>query len=335
MTDEALSASAMALYERLVTATALPIGEGGLSPDDPAVQELREAGFAEITDELPGRLLPIPPVAAFERVLTHLQHEFLDHQRQLLDAYTYLDSLQQRFLEAQPESDTESLAEIRPGESFVDAVSELIAGAEAEVLCWNIALQQLSIEQQPASRNPATGDSDSDSDDVGVLARTVYDTAFLHHEGGATVLRRARAAGEELRIADELASRMLIVDSTAVVLPLAAAATGALVIRSPLVVNAMREFFDLVWQRSVPWIDRESADELLTPIQRQVVALMAIGHGDDEVADHLGISLRTVRRHVADVMERLGADTRFAAGIAAARAGLLDDAALPPLGSSS
>jgi len=323
--DEVLSASAMALYERLVTAAAMPIrpgeapvGPGEVSLDDPAVRELLDTGFAE-TDDATARLLPVAPVAAFERVLTGLQAEFLDQQRQLLEAYNYLDGLQQRFLETQPASEADALADIRPTEgAFAAAVRELVAAAESEVLCWNITLQPVT-EDVPAVMNDAH-------------VRTVYDTTFLHREGGATVLRRARAAGEELRIADELASSMLIVDYAAVVLPLTAASAGALVIRSPLVVNAMREFFDMIWQRSVPWIDRDSADEVLTPIQRQVVALMAIGHSDEEVAGHLGLSLRTVRRHVADVMDRLQAGTRFAAGIAAARAGLLDDADLPGAG---
>lgn len=316
MTDEILSASAMALYERLITAAVLPLGADGVTRDDPAVTELLEAGFAQLDGDPPAQLLPVAPVTAFERVLTNLQAEFLDQQRQLLDAYTYLDGLQERFLETQPASDADELAEIRsdPG-AFVEAIGRHTTAAETEILCWNIALQQF--------RNGP------DADGRAVRTRTVYDTAFLQREGGAKVLRTARAAGEELRIADDLPSSMLIVDTTAVVLPLAAAATGALVIRSPLVVNAMREFFEMIWQRSVPWIDRDSAAEVLTPVQHQVVALMAVGHSDEEIATHLGISLRTVRRHVADVMERLQASTRFAAGIAAARAGLLEDADLP------
>lgn len=316
MTDEVLSASAMTLYERLITAAALPIGADGVTLDDPAVTELIEAGFANLDGEPHAQLVPVAPVTAFERVLTDLQAEFLDQQRQLLDAYTYLDGLQERFLETQPASDADELAEIRSDAgAFVEAIAQLSAAAQTEIMCWNVALQQLPDDRPQADKAPRT--------------RTVYDTAFLQREGGANVLRPARAAGEELRIADELPSSMLIVDCTAVVLPLATASAGALVIRSPLVVNAMCEFFEMIWQRSVPWIDRDSAVEVLTPVQHQVVALMAVGHSDEEIASHLGVSLRTVRRHVADVMERLEAGTRFAAGIAAARAGLLDDTNFP------
>jgi DNA-binding CsgD family transcriptional regulator len=308
MSDDVLSPSAMALYERLITTATMPIEPGTL--DDPAVQELLRTGFAELAGDSQTELVPIPPVTAFERVLTDLQAEFLDQQRQLLEAYTYLDGLQQRFLETQPASDADSLARIRPDAgAFAEEVAELTASAKSEIWCWNIKLEH--------------------SDDANLRVRTVYDTAFLQREDGSAVLREARAAGEELRIADELASSMLIVDETAVALPLASTSGGAVVVRSPLVVNAMREFFEMIWQRSVPWIDRENASENVTAMQRQVVALMAVGHSDEEIAGHLGVSLRTVRRHVGEIMEFLQASTRFAAGIAAARAGLLDDTPLP------
>jgi DNA-binding CsgD family transcriptional regulator len=307
VTTEVLSAAGLTLYEQLVSARALPLHE---ITDQPAVHELIEAGFARLDNESQ-QLLPIAPVLAFEQFLAGLQAEFLNEQRQLLEAYNYLDGLQRQSLENRPAAETNEPVEIRPGDGeFVEAIRRLVAGAKVEVLSWNVALQQFA---------------DSLPRDVSLHLKTVYDAEFLHRSGGAALLRRARAAGEEMRIADELAGSMLIADSTAVLLPLGVRSSGALTIGSPLVVDAMREFFDLVWLRSVPWIERDGTDELLTPVQRQVVALMAVGHSDEELAEHLGVSLRTVRRYVAEVMEALHADTRFTAGIAAAQAGLLDD----------
>ncbi len=53
----------------------------------------------------------------------------------------------------------------------------------------------------------------------------------------------------------------------------------------------------------------------LTPRQRQVVALMSTGVGDDVIAETLGVSVRTVRSDVAALLETLGVRTRFAAGV--------------------
>ncbi|MFV2022916.1 response regulator transcription factor, partial [Micromonospora sp. LOL_023] len=53
------------------------------------------------------------------------------------------------------------------------------------------------------------------------------------------------------------------------------------------------------------------------------VRLLAAGYKDEATARELRISVRTYRRHVATLMERLNAESRFQAGIQAAKAGLL------------
>lgn len=53
----------------------------------------------------------------------------------------------------------------------------------------------------------------------------------------------------------------------------------------------------------------------LTPRQRQVVALMVTGVGDEAIAVSLGVSVRTVRSDIAALLDLLGVKTRFAAGV--------------------
>ncbi len=57
--------------------------------------------------------------------------------------------------------------------------------------------------------------------------------------------------------------------------------------------------------------------------RRQVLELMALGVKDESIGRQLGVSLRTVRRRVADLMIELDSATRFQAGLEAARRGLL------------
>jgi DNA-binding NarL/FixJ family response regulator len=54
-----------------------------------------------------------------------------------------------------------------------------------------------------------------------------------------------------------------------------------------------------------------------------LVMLLSQGHTDDSAAKRLGVSERTCRRMMADMMERLGARSRFEAGLLAAREGWL------------
>lgn len=53
----------------------------------------------------------------------------------------------------------------------------------------------------------------------------------------------------------------------------------------------------------------------LTPRQRVVIELVAEGLRNQEIADRLGISLHTVRRHVEALLKRLGVHTRAAAAV--------------------
>ncbi|MCM4081122.1 helix-turn-helix domain-containing protein [Paractinoplanes hotanensis] len=53
-----------------------------------------------------------------------------------------------------------------------------------------------------------------------------------------------------------------------------------------------------------------------------MLGLLATGLTDESVAARLGVSERTVRRTMAAVMARLGARSRFQAGLIAARQGL-------------
>jgi DNA-binding NarL/FixJ family response regulator len=55
--------------------------------------------------------------------------------------------------------------------------------------------------------------------------------------------------------------------------------------------------------------------------RKRTLELLALGGKDEAVARHLGVSLRTVRRRVADLLEELGATTRFQAGMEAVRRG--------------
>jgi DNA-binding NarL/FixJ family response regulator len=42
---------------------------------------------------------------------------------------------------------------------------------------------------------------------------------------------------------------------------------------------------------------------------------LCTGLKDDDLAAVVHVSVRTVRRHIASIMEKLGVDTRFAAGV--------------------
>jgi DNA-binding CsgD family transcriptional regulator len=82
-------------------------------------------------------------------------------------------------------------------------------------------------------------------------------------------------------------------------------------------------------------LDIERSDELrrlagayesLTPRELQVARLLADGRSDREIADRLGIGVKTASVHVSNVKAKLGVSTRVEAALASRR--LLGVAAL-------
>ena len=65
-------------------------------------------------------------------------------------------------------------------------------------------------------------------------------------------------------------------------------------------------------------------DHLLTPRERQVLALVAEGRSNGEVAASLVISTKTASVHVSNILAKLGAATRTEAAALARRRGLLN-----------
>ena len=70
-------------------------------------------------------------------------------------------------------------------------------------------------------------------------------------------------------------------------------------------------------------IDETRIDERMTPRELDVLARMAAGLSNRQIAADLGIEYTTVRGHVQSVLEKLGARSRFDAVARAYRGGLV------------
>ena len=128
--------------------------------------------------------------------------------------------------------------------------------------------------------------------------------------------------GEEVRLIDDLPTRLFVIGSTHAVLPepLGYADSPRLLVRQGAVVGALALLFELYWEKALPVSELSSqhnAERIF--LLRQLQA----GAKDEQISRTMGISLRTVRRRISELMIELGADTRFQAGSEAARRGWL------------
>jgi DNA-binding CsgD family transcriptional regulator len=89
---------------------------------------------------------------------------------------------------------------------------------------------------------------------------------------------------------------------------------GMVMVYSTPVVEAVSWLFDTLWDSAAP-----------LPVETDgghgVLELMARGRSDEQIAAVLGLGVRTVRRRIAEAMDRYGVTTRFELGVAWGREG--------------
>jgi hypothetical protein len=152
----------------------------------------------------------------------------------------------------------------------------------------------------------------------GRRSRAVYPLRALHE--APEILQNRVDAGEDVRLIDDLPTRLMIIGVTHAIVPepLGFADSPRLLVRQGALVAALTLLFEMYWEQASP------VSELSAPRSSERVFLLRqllSGAKDEQIARTMGLSLRTVRRRIADVMIDLGADTRFQAGAEAVRRG--------------
>lgn len=208
------------------------------------------------------------------------------------------------------------LVEVASGEGAIAArLEEMYARAEHEVCLF---------DTPPYLAPPAPQvDLQADLLSRGIVSRGIYAATGLEDP---KVLSRALSMvelGEQARVLPTVPLKLLVVDGCRALLPLTASAAGgycAVVVWHSAVTEALQKLFELAWQQATP-LGQPVSDGGLTEDERTLTRLLAAGMKDEAVARHLEVSLRTLRRRVSDLQERLGAASRFQLGMRAAQRG--------------
>jgi DNA-binding CsgD family transcriptional regulator len=92
---------------------------------------------------------------------------------------------------------------------------------------------------------------------------------------------------------------------------------GIAVVRHPAVVESLRAAFEQLWESARPYPTESAAqdEDVRDRLRQEIVRYLAAGLKDEVIARRVGLSVRTCRRHIADIMEHVGATSRFQAGV--------------------
>ncbi len=201
------------------------------------------------------------------------------------------------------------------------------------------AVEQVSASRAPTSRSRQLLAAPLEShheptvglDSRPVRHRTLWDTELLETPDTIEVLRARRTGGEEQRFLPRVPLTFVVVDQAVALVEWTSdapddqdaedAAVG-LVVHTAGIVSGMLRLFERMWELASP-VSRGSSSDEIDRRDLTLLRLMSAGVADASIARQTGVSQRTVERRIRSLMERLGAGTRFQAGVQAVRRGWL------------
>ncbi|HEX8632168.1 MAG TPA: helix-turn-helix transcriptional regulator [Catenuloplanes sp.] len=280
-----------------------------------ALDELAEQRLLRRSPDRLDKVRAVHPTVGLTTLLAQAEAEILERRQQLEATRAWISTI------AAEQDAIRAPSQITWWEG-VDAVrwrlAELSRSATSECLSLNPNSTQ-TVEAKHASRDLNEGMLRR-----GVTVRCVYQDSFRDHPHVLGYARWLAGLGGQLRTVPTVPLLMVSYDRRTVLLPAdpRETAAGAVEITSPGVVAAVCALFDQMWTTATVFGEDIAATEpILTRTEQTILSLLAEGHTDEVLARRLGVSLSTVRRTMAQLMERLNARSRFQAGVQATRRG--------------
>ncbi|MFG2196461.1 helix-turn-helix transcriptional regulator [Streptomyces sp. NPDC048639] len=162
----------------------------------------------------------------------------------------------------------------------------------------------------------------------GVRIRSVVLRKALDHGPTVGYLRELVSQGALIRVAEDITERILVYDRRIAMVPVDPVDTsrGALLAHEGGLVANIIALFEKIWDQAedLP-MGTDAADDTtsqgLSQTEQRVLVLMCSVGKDEAGARELGVSVRTYRRHVADLMRVLCAASRAQAALLARERG--------------
>ncbi|MHC6630526.1 helix-turn-helix transcriptional regulator [Streptomyces globosus] len=271
--------------------------------------------------DCPGALRAVRPELGLELLLRRQEEELVRRQQELARSKAAAAQVVSEFAELRPNTEVDGAERLVGMDAIQSRLEELAHGLVGECLAIlpGGALSEASLEaSRPLDRRALAR---------GIEMRSVYQDSARNDPATLAYARWLTGQGAQVRTSPLLPPRLLVFDRTVAVVPIdpANSRLGALCTRAPGIVASLITLFEQTWNAAVPLgADRpRPGGTQPTAAELDLLRLLASGMTDEAAGKRLGVSLRTVRRQMAALMERLNATSRFEAGLKAARQGWL------------
>ncbi|MFF8380893.1 LuxR C-terminal-related transcriptional regulator [Streptomyces sp. NPDC015661] len=278
-----------------------------------AVSALLDMGLLRRTPER--AVLPVAPDEAVQRTLGPLEREMRARRQ-------HMERTREQLMAFMPlyESHLLRLTHLRQAE-YVELLTDLRAVREAITELGRTCEREVMTAQPGGGRRAEVLEEAVARDEEllrrGVRMRVLYQHTARFSSGTCAYVERVGRLGAQVRTLDDEFPRMLVFDRATAVIPVPDDPHAAVLIREPHVVAFMVGAYERLWLEALPfeteW-DRQTIMDISDELKQTIVRLLTEGLTDAAIARRLGLSVRSCRRHVADVMTALGAESRFQAG---------------------
>ncbi|MER5478315.1 DNA-binding response regulator [Streptomyces sp. NPDC002734] len=216
----------------------------------------------------------------------------------------------------------EEVFSVRGDAELIARAGHLFESVRTEFLC---AARDFRTWSQPGAR-AAVRNRMRAADPADITPRKLLSPVALADEEAREHLRLVRSKGVLVRISrSPLPHETILIDRRVMILAGQETPTGReyTVTTSQILVDGVHSLFRAIWDAAV---DLEAYLRSETPHLdadgRMILKALASGLTDEAAARRLGVSLRTYRRRVAELMAELEAGSRFQAGLRAGELGL-------------
>lgn len=215
----------------------------------------------------------------------------------------------------------DTIRAISRGESSWKEVITTLLGAQADV--------QLTLPPYFAEREQCLLDSIQLISTLalrGIEYSITFDASLLKYEAFTAALDSMDPELGTISVLPEVQTEIWCVDHAKLIIARPRNAGSAVLISEhPDLSTVVHELCRRVHTQGIWYTPRAVAGiPAITPVHKRVATLLSCGYRDEEMAATLQVSIRTVRRYIAQLLEALGATTRFQAALRAVNHGLID-----------